>query len=125
MEGDRIDSIRSHTRGYTGAKQKNQRELFFFAEETITEAIEQIQNLILTDLETMDPFQFTHFVRGSLFFLIDSLLASNFQIKEEQGGVIDDKELPSILDLCKNYCELYIKWLTLLPSLFGSVLKTL
>lgn len=123
MEGDRIDSIRSHTRGYTGAKTKDQREFFFFAEEQVNEANELIQNLIDTNFETMDPFLFTHFVRGNLFFLVDSLITSNFHIKEEHGATVDEKELHEIFALCNNYCQLYCKWLSLIPNLFGSVPK--
>jgi len=111
------------SRGYTGAKKLDQRENFIYIEEDVKTAIEQINKLIESQFKSLDAFMFTQFVRGHLFVLVDSLLTSNFQNKEFQKPKIESKDITHIVALCDAYCQLYCKWLNLLPNYFVAVIK--
>ena len=113
------------TRGYTGAKKQNQREEFFYTlDESNVKAratIAKVKALIVNP-KSMSAFEFTQFVRGELFVIIDGLLTSNFQFKREQNAPVSEAELRVIQELCESYCRLYCKWLSLLPELYSSVI---
>jgi len=120
---DLIAPIRLYSRGYTGAKTQNQRESFIYIEDDVKNNIAKLRNFIINlgDFTKFTAFEFTHFVRAELFVLIDSLLTTNFLIKYDQNIPIEDRELRTILELCDAYCKLYVKWLSILPKIYGSV----
>ena len=95
--------------------------MFLYSEEQIALYKEQVINLIDTNLECMDPFLFTHFIRADLFIFLDSLLTSNFEKKHSEKIKIEDKEIIAIDNFCVLICQLYCKWLSLLPNLFSLV----
>ncbi len=90
-----------------------------YSEAAIRRARDNVQKLITTDLVGLPPFEFSLFVRGELFVLIDSLLTSYFYRKALKEYVVSDMKL--ILNLCDDYVKLYCKWLYLLPRFYHSV----
>ena len=114
--------LRSFTRGYTGAKNQNQREYSFYIKEDANAKKEEISKTIssLKDIKSISPFEFTHFIRGDLFVFIDILLTANFKLKLEMK--IEKEELLDIKDLCESYCEFYMEWLMALPSTYEKVI---
>jgi hypothetical protein len=115
--------LRFHTRGYSGAKNQNQRESSFYSEEEAKSMKKTIQGVMLDlkDIESLPAFKFTHFMRGELFVYIDMILTSNFHLKEENNAMITKEEMEDILEICKLYCNLYHHWLLSLPNTFKAV----
>jgi len=71
--------------------------------------------------KNIDAFEFTYFIRGELFVLIDFLLTSNFNIKSKHQEKISSNEMQAITSICELYCNLYDYWITSLPDLFSTV----
>eukprot|EP00831_Metopus_contortus_P028943 TRINITY_DN23915_c0_g1_i1.p1 TRINITY_DN23915_c0_g1~~TRINITY_DN23915_c0_g1_i1.p1 ORF type:complete len:154 (+),score=39.06 TRINITY_DN23915_c0_g1_i1:135-596(+) len=78
LNSPRIAPLRFHTRGYTGAKRQDQREYYAYDYEEIKAINAQILKLISSDLTSMKPYEFTHFVRGKLFAFVDAVFTSAF-----------------------------------------------
>ncbi len=118
---DRFAPLRFYTRGYTGAKKSNQRDRYVFVLESLSRAIETIRKLIETDLKLLDPLEFTHFVRGELFVILDSALTSHFNAKKTTYSHFPLPAVEAILALSDAYLQLYCKWLKRLPELVSAV----
>jgi len=124
FEEEYIAPLRYHTRGYTGDKSQDCRDQFEYKELQIGKVITKLESFTsaLKTPENIDPLDFTQFVRGKVFVLIDSLLTSNFVKKSHQRKETKREEIESILKLCKIYCNLYSEWLSVLPNYYHIVL---
>lgn len=114
--------MRSHTKGYTGPKADEQREYFVYIEEIVLQAHANVEDLIKTNLDSLKPWDFTQFVRGELFVLIDSLLTTSFSQKKVANVKVPLNEMNLILNLCEGYVVLYCKWLQKLSIFQSAVL---
>ena len=118
--------LRFYSHGYTGNKSYENRLDFNYADYDVKDCLTILESFItgLKTYNSIDPFEFTQFVRGRLFILIDSLLTSNFSIKAEHYMCAEKEELLSIVKLCETYIKFYNEWLSLLPRLYQSVIST-
>ena len=114
--------MRFHTIGYTGPRVDDQRDYFVYIEEEVIKAQEKIDNLLKTNLNSVNPWEFTQFVRGELFVLIDSLLSTSFYQKRLANAKVSQNEMKTILTLCEKYVLLYCKWLQKLSAFQNDVL---
>ena len=115
--------MRVHTQGYTGAKKADQRDTFSFNSAAVKSAIDRTAALTHEKLRSLPPWDFTQFVRGELFVLLDSLLTTYFaRVDNPNVQNWPATELKLIFDLWDAYLQLYCQWLEELPSLPHSVL---
>jgi len=123
FEEEYVAPLRYHTRGYTGDRSHDCRDHFKYEEFQIAETITKLESFTsaLKAIENIDPLDFTQFVRGEVFVLIDSLLTSNFAKKRHQRKEAKTKEIETILKLCEAYCNLYSEWLSILPDWYSIV----
>ncbi len=74
----------------------------------------QVRELIESDLKNFeDAHKFTQFVRGELYFYIDSLISLYNSSSIE--------ELPEIFDFMQEYFKLVLKWMEIFPSYLKNV----
>lgn len=99
--------FRKFSRGYTGQVKNAYREFEF--DPIILESFSaKVDELINSDFGEDDAYKFTQFIRGKLFFYIDSLLTL-------QKGA-DKKAFPNIVKFMRKVFELILKWMKLFPK---------
>ena len=85
------------------------------------EAIKKMQEIASNIQNCDNPWDFTHFVRGNLFVLTDSLLTSYFRRKLAKKEDIPVKEIKQIISFTEEYIKFYCKWLESLADIYVSV----
>lgn len=106
-----------HSRGYTGQKSSAFRN-FQFSAKNVQELIEVVQKLEKTDFTSLPPVEFTQFVRGKLFVLVDSLMTS-YKPRKENAFLKTDLDI--IMELCQACIKLICKWFNMLPQNLSNV----
>ena len=114
--------MRFHTRGYTGRKDKDQRDEIFYIGEDLNKIMEYVGRYTnsLKKPKELNAFDFTHYVRGELFVHIDTLLTTYF----EKANPLDitEAQLSEIFNIFESYCVFYCNWLGILQNYFQDVI---
>ncbi len=104
----KIAPFRTHTVGYTGQTSAAIRD-FKFNQTYLSLLENKIDEIISTEFRCFpSAYECTQFIRGELYFYVDSLLTLQNQTTQE--------DLPAILNFMESVFKLMIKWYQLIPS---------
>lgn len=108
----KIAPFRTHTVGYTGQSSAAIRD-FKFSQTQMSLLENKVKEIIQTNFRCFNSaYDCTQFIRGELYFYIDSLLTLPMYTTRE--------DVPAILDFFELVFKLMLKWYHMIPSYITS-----
>jgi hypothetical protein len=100
--------FRNYTMGYTGQTKSAYRD-FKVNAAYHTHIMKKINDTITSEFTGFESaYQCTQFIRGELYFYVDSMITLT--------NIITSDDLPMIIDLIRNVLELILTWLRICPE---------
>ena len=104
--------FRSHSSGYTGQTKSAYRD-FKMNPAYHANVTKRINDVIQSEFTCFDSaYECTQFIRGELYYYVDSMVTLL--------NVISSDDLPVIIDLVKQVFELTLTWLKIFPAYASS-----